>query len=146
MKVKTTILAPLFLWIGFFPVYADESMAESIIVQQQVKGIRISGTILDKEKSPLPGVNVTVKNEPGGAITDVDGHFYIEVPNKQSVLNITYIGFKSKEIVVGKNGFYIFFFCQGDQLIYSIFIRKQFNIYQVYQAGADGSFYQFFIL
>ena len=35
------------------------------------------------------------------AITDVDGHFYIEVPNKQSVLNITYIGFKSKEIVVG---------------------------------------------
>ena len=50
------------------------------------------------------------------------------------------------EIVVGKNGFYIFFFCQGDQLIYSIFIRKQFNIYQVYQAGADGSFYQFFIL
>ena len=37
MKVKTTILAPLFLWIGFFPVYADESMAESIIVQQQVK-------------------------------------------------------------------------------------------------------------
>jgi len=44
---------------------------------------------------------VTVKNEPGGAITDVDGHFYIEVPNKQSVLNITYIGFKSKEIVVG---------------------------------------------
>ena len=28
----------LFLWIGFFPVYADESMAESIIVQQQVKG------------------------------------------------------------------------------------------------------------
>ena len=33
MKVKTTILAPLFLWIGFFPVYADESMAESIIVQ-----------------------------------------------------------------------------------------------------------------
>ena len=91
MKVKTTILAPLFLWIGFFPVYADESMAESIIVQQQVKGIRISGTVLDKEKSPLPGVNVTVKNEPGGAITDVDGHFYIEVPNKQSVLNITYI-------------------------------------------------------
>ena len=101
MKVKTTILAPLFLWIGFFPVYADESMAESIIVQQQVKGIRISGTVLDKEKSPLPGVNVTVKNEPGGAMTDVDGHFYIEVPNKQSVLNITYIGFKSKEIVVG---------------------------------------------
>ena len=44
---------------------------------------------------------MTVKNEPGGAITDVDGHFYIEVPNKQSVLNITYIGFKSKEIVVG---------------------------------------------
>lgn len=72
-----------------------------LLSNSKYKGIRISGTVLDKEKSPLPGVNVTVKNEPGGAITDVDGHFYIEVPNKQSVLNITYKGFKSKEIVVG---------------------------------------------
>lgn len=101
MKVKTTILALLFLWAGFFVVHAADSMAENVAAQQQTKGIRISGTIVDKEKSPLPGVNVTIKNELKGTVTDVDGHFYLEVPNKQSVLNISYIGFKPKEIVVG---------------------------------------------
>ncbi|WP_290540112.1 TonB-dependent receptor [Alistipes sp.] len=101
MKVKTTILALLFLWAGFFVVHAADSVAENVAAQQQTKGIRISGTIVDKEKSPLPGVNVTIKNELKGTVTDVDGHFYLEVPNKQSVLNISYIGFKPKEIVVG---------------------------------------------
>lgn len=100
MNVKTTILASLFLGIGFISIHAEKLMAESMIVQQ-AKGIRISGTVLDKEKTPLPGVNVAVKKSIGGTITDVDGHFYIEVPNKQSVLAVTYIGFKTKEIVVG---------------------------------------------
>lgn len=60
MNVKTTILASLFLGIGLFPIHAETLMTESMIVQQ-TKGIRISGTVLDKEKTPLPGVNVTVK-------------------------------------------------------------------------------------
>ncbi|HJD77172.1 MAG TPA: carboxypeptidase-like regulatory domain-containing protein, partial [Bacteroides reticulotermitis] len=100
MNVKTTILASLFLGIGLFPIHAEKPITESMIVQQ-AKRIRVSGTVLDKEKNPLPGVNVTVKNATGGTITDIDGHFYVEVPNKQSVLMVTYIGFKTKEIVVG---------------------------------------------
>lgn len=102
MNVKTTILASLFLGIGLFPIHAETLMTESMIVQQ-TKGIRISGTVLDKEKTPLPGVNVTVKKSTVGTITDADGHFYIEVPGKQSVLIVTYIGFKTKEIVVGND-------------------------------------------
>ncbi|MDC2625435.1 SusC/RagA family TonB-linked outer membrane protein [Bacteroides ovatus] len=102
MNVKTTILASLFLGIGLFPIHAETLMTESMIVQQ-TKGIRISGTVLDKEKTPLPGVNITVKKSTVGTITDVDGHFYIEVPDKQSVLIVTYIGFKTKEIVVGND-------------------------------------------
>ena len=44
-----------------------------------------------------------VKGSSGGTITDIDGHFYIEVPDKSSILVITYVGFKTQEIPVGNN-------------------------------------------
>lgn len=44
-----------------------------------------------------------VKGSSGGTITDIDGHFYIEVPDKSSILVITYVGFKAQEIPVGNN-------------------------------------------
>ena len=36
-----------------------------------------------------------------GASTDIDGHFYIDVPSKESVLEVSYLGFKTQEIKVG---------------------------------------------
>lgn len=44
-----------------------------------------------------------VKGSSGGTITDIDGHFYIEVPDKSSILVITYVGFKTQEIPVGND-------------------------------------------
>lgn len=34
-------------------------------------------------------------------ITDMDGHFYMDVPGKSSVIEISYIGFKTQQIKVG---------------------------------------------
>ncbi len=71
-------------------------------MSEQAKGIRISGTITDKDKNPLPGVNVRVLEQTGtGVITDMDGHFYLDVPGKNSVIEISYIGFKTQQIKVG---------------------------------------------
>ena len=36
-----------------------------------------------------------------GASTDIDGHFYIDVPSRESILEISYLGFKTQEIRVG---------------------------------------------
>lgn len=73
------------------------------VVQQQQKGIKASGTVVDNENNPLIGATVTVKGTKIIAITDMDGHFYIDVPNKNSVLVFNYLGFKPQEVKVGSD-------------------------------------------
>lgn len=92
--------------LGTSPLFAEDYLgldARSMISEQV--GIRVSGTILDKEKNPLPGVNITVVGQTdfAGTITDMDGHFYINVGSKESELEISYVGFKTQRIKVGNN-------------------------------------------
>lgn len=104
MDLKKALFVCLLLYYGTsthsaLPVY---SMAGKTNLSEQAKGIRISGTITDKDKNPLPGVNIRVMEEGGtGVITDMDGHFYMDVPSKSSVIEISYIGFKPQQIKVG---------------------------------------------
>lgn len=66
-------------------------------------GIAVSGTVQDAQKEPLIGVSILVQGTSQGTITDVDGHFYLTVPNKKSVLEVSYVGFKTQEIKVGND-------------------------------------------
>lgn len=65
---------------------------------QQAKNI--AGTVLDNNGEPIIGANVIVKGTTNGTITDMDGNFSIEADAK-ATLNISYIGYLPKEIVVG---------------------------------------------
>ena len=65
--------------------------------------MNISGVGIDNDGLTMPGVSVSVMGTTTGTITDIDGHFYIEVPDKSSILVITYVGFKTQEIPVGNN-------------------------------------------
>ena len=66
----------------------------------QEQRIEVTGSVTDVNKEPLVGANVTVKNLPGfGVMTDMDGKFRIKVP-EYSTLIFTYIGFKTKEVLV----------------------------------------------
>jgi TonB-dependent SusC/RagA subfamily outer membrane receptor len=62
----------------------------------------ISGVVLDQTGVPLPGVNILVEGERTGASTDFDGKFTIQAP-ANSNLNISYIGFESTQVNVGRN-------------------------------------------
>ena len=86
------------------PAYAEAPA--TVNVPDQARGsIQISGTVMDKEKFPLPGVNIVVEgqNAATGVVTDIDGHFYMKVPSEESAIIISYVGFKSQRIVVGNN-------------------------------------------
>ena len=86
------------------PAYAEAPA--TVNVPDQARGsIQISGTVMDKEKYPLPGVNIVVEgqNAATGVVTDIDGHFYMKVPSEESAIIISYVGFKSQRIVVGNN-------------------------------------------
>ncbi|MFC7445486.1 MULTISPECIES: SusC/RagA family TonB-linked outer membrane protein [Mesoflavibacter] len=50
---------------------------------------------------PLPTVSVTVKNTSKGVVTDFDGNYAINNVNKGETLVFSYLGFTTKEVVVG---------------------------------------------
>lgn len=105
MDLKKALFVCLLFYYGTSANSAlpeHSSMSGKTNMSEQAKGIRISGTITDKDKNPLPDVNVRVLEQTGtGVITDMDGHFYLNVPGKNSVIEISYIGFKTQQIKVG---------------------------------------------
>ena len=65
--------------------------------------IQVKGTVIDDLNLPVPGANVVLKGAQGiGTITDFDGNFQIEVPSEESVLIISFIGYATQEVKVGK--------------------------------------------
>lgn len=67
-------------------------------VKQQTR--TVTGRIVDDMGEPIIGANVFVKGTTNGTVTDFDGNFSIEADSK-SVLSISYIGYLTKEIVIG---------------------------------------------
>lgn len=65
---------------------------------QQV--ITITGTVTDENHLPLPGASIKVKGTNTGTSTDVNGRYSIGVPDINSVLIVSSIGFSPKEITV----------------------------------------------
>lgn len=65
-------------------------------------GITVKGTVVDNKGETVIGASVVVKGSAGvGTVTDFDGNFVLKVPNEKSVLTVSYIGSKPKEIKVG---------------------------------------------
>ena len=78
------------------------SLCTAMVVAQQ--GITVSGTVTDDFDDPLPGVNVRVKGTPIGMITDANGRFQLNVPNAETILVFSYVGFVTVEIPLnGRN-------------------------------------------
>lgn len=59
----------------------------------------VSGTIKDNHKTPLLGVNISLKNTTKGTQTDENGNFKISnLENSDYTILISYLGFKTREI------------------------------------------------
>jgi iron complex outermembrane receptor protein len=61
----------------------------------------VTGTVVDKDQNPLPGVNYLIKGTSNGGATDANGKFTVQVPSASSILVFSSIGFVSKEVAVG---------------------------------------------
>tara|TARA_R110001606_G_scaffold399261_1_gene582848 strand:- start:11535 stop:14705 length:3171 start_codon:yes stop_codon:yes gene_type:complete len=62
------------------------------------------GVVKDRTGVTLPGVSVIEKGTNNGASTDFDGKFNIVLKKQEAILVFSYLGFKTKEIPVKKNG------------------------------------------
>lgn len=63
------------------------------------QSFRISGQIKDESQVPIPGANVLVKGTVIGTVSDSDGKFSLSVPDQNSVLVISFLGYVTQEIV-----------------------------------------------
>lgn len=63
---------------------------------------KVSGTIIDELGNPIPGVNIMIKGTTVGTITDIDGHYILNISGVENpVLIFSFIGYETQEIVVG---------------------------------------------
>lgn len=86
--------------VFLFIVATENTFARESEVYQQ--SITVKGKVTDKDDEPLPGVSIVVKGSTTGVMTDIDGAYSIQVPNRQSTMVISYIGFKTQEHIVGE--------------------------------------------
>ena len=80
------------------PNPTPELLLSNPVEEQQV--ITITGIVKD-ESGPLPGVTVLIKGTTQGAATDNNGRYTINVSGNESVLQFSYIGYITQEILVG---------------------------------------------
>ena len=99
-------IATLFLSTGVTqanPIGVGEEVAEKhAVALSQQKKVVITGTVKDV-LGPVVGANVVEKGTTNGTVTDMEGHFSLQVsPN--AVLVVSYIGYIDQTIPVdGKN-------------------------------------------
>jgi iron complex outermembrane receptor protein len=63
--------------------------------QAQSGPMKVTGKIIDETKQPMIGVTVAMKGSAGGAVTDMDGNFSLNVPATVKELQVSYIGYKT---------------------------------------------------
>ncbi len=90
-------LLSLCLFGGLEEIQARETLFSNIGEQNQ----KVTGTVRD-DNEPIIGATIIEKGNPGnGTITDINGQFNISV-NPGATLIISYIGYKSQEVIVGQ--------------------------------------------
>ena len=94
--MKSNLTHTLTLLVALFLIFG-RAMA-------QEKEREIQGNTLDaKDLSPLPGVNLILKGTTVGTVSDDEGKFTLPIPNGEAILLVSYIGYQSREILLGEN-------------------------------------------
>lgn len=100
--LKLTIFLIL---ISVASVLANKSYSESIksndsseIVEPQNE---VTGKVTDENGQALPGVTVIIKGQAVGAVTDADGNYRLPNVSADMVLQYSFVGMKTQEILVG---------------------------------------------
>ena len=65
------------------------------------QGKKITGVVVDGTGEPVIGANVVIKGTTNGTITDFDGNYTIEGVPSGATLQVSYIGYLTKDIPVG---------------------------------------------
>ncbi|PSL22469.1 SusC/RagA family TonB-linked outer membrane protein [Dyadobacter jiangsuensis] len=115
MKRKQEVKCPRWMKLSFYQIaaltasvgtsFAVPTIAPGGISKNRVASVAavrgVTGKVTDNKGEAVPGTTVVIKGSEVGTITDAEGKFSIEVPNDQTILIFSSIGFTRKEVVVG---------------------------------------------
>ena len=60
--------------------------------------VKVEGSVFDETDNPLIGVSVFTEGRKTGTVTNADGHFTIMVPNANSYLTFSYVGYMTQKV------------------------------------------------
>lgn len=92
--IMSTFLFML-LYIFTSSVYATVPNLYEVAQKKEITGI-----VIDNQGEVLIGVPIVIKEKQSGTFTDINGEFKLQVESSD-ILVVSYIGYKSKEIIVG---------------------------------------------
>ena len=73
-----------------------------VLAKPRLADVTIRGRITDEKNEALPGVNVVLKGSGRGTVTDADGDYTLTVPDGNSVLVFSFLGYKTQEVAVNQ--------------------------------------------
>lgn len=73
---------------------------KDIVVGKSEMRVQIKGRITTADGLPMPGVSVKHKGSKEGVTSDTDGNYAIQVNSADGVLQFSYIGFTTKEVII----------------------------------------------
>ena len=91
----STVMASALLAGSPQTVFAEVNGVQTVMQTGTVKG-----QVVDATGEPVIGATVQVKGTTNGTITDFDGNFTLEVPNRNSVLTVSYLGMTPQDVKV----------------------------------------------
>ena len=111
---RTLLASSLFSFLSFgafkaFSQVKPETVQTDSVKQTTVKGKHaisvlndkiVSGTILDENGFPLPGVNIIIKGSSIGTQTDFDGNFKLKA-KLGDIISFSFVGYKTEEKIIG---------------------------------------------
>ncbi len=66
------------------------------------QGVNVTGNVTSSDDGEgLPGVNIVIKGTSQGTVTDVEGNYSLEVPDANTILVFSSVGYTQEEITVG---------------------------------------------
>lgn len=94
----------VFTFHGKHIVLHKQENESSAIVQQN--GRTVSGVVKDEKGDAVIGANVVVQGTTNGTMTDLDGNFTLTNVPEKAILQVSYIGYLTQDINVGKQTAY----------------------------------------
>lgn len=99
----TLLSAFLFLPSTLICIEAESMSIGNSLEKNEIQQTgRLSGVVFDESGSPIIGANILISGTTVGTTTDVDGKFSFEIPQNSKKLVVSFIGYKTKEVILGK--------------------------------------------